>query len=551
MIRIVWWRLLTPLRTAWRRSWFYRRGLGGRIADRIRFYPYDALPRRLEDADAAMRGRFRFAGETVDIREGSVFDKPPPSAAWERALHAFEWLPPLSAAGGEPARVLATNLIAQWIKRNGRYDVPSWSPEIMGRRLIHLFSHARLVLPDSDLVWRSKLFVSLREQARALARFSAEAPDGLPRLEAAAALALSGVCLDDSEQRLAVGLERLQAEIARQILPDGGHVSRSPETLVHAYRTIMMVMDALQAGNYEIPQPLRIAHDRMAPMIRFFRHGDGALALFNGGSEGDTRMIAGLLARDDVRGQPFGHAPHSGYQRIAAARTLVLMDSGVPPTGNNARAVHAGCLSFELSAGGQRIVVNCGSAGGHQERWESALRQTAAHSTLIVQDTSTGAILPAGRARAMLGPRLIDGPTQVGTRRVETDEGVTVEASHDGYVPAFGLIHERRLTLAPRGDLLAGVDRVTPKPGQKTPLNFAIRFHIHPDVRVSASQSGGVILKLPQGDGWVFKAQGSGIAVEESVYLGGATIRRTEQLVITGIVKDAPAEIGWMFEHIG
>jgi len=551
MIQVAWQRAMTPLKTFWRRTWFYRRLLKGPITDRIRFNPYDALPRRLEDADAALRGRFRFHGEVIDIKDGSVFDKAPPSGDWAQALHGFEWLPPLSAAGGEPARVLATNLISQWIKRNARYSLPAWSPEVIARRLIHLFAHSRLVLGQSDMIWRSKLFVSLREQSRAIARISAEAPDGLPRLEAAVAVALSGACLDDRGNRLETGLQRVEAEVARQILPDGGHVSRSPEALVHAYRHLMMVTDALHAIGREVPQSIRAAHDRMAPMIRFFRHGDGALALFNGGSESDPKMIAGLLARDEVRGQPFGHAPHSGYQRIALAKTLVVMDCGAAPAGAASCEAHAGCLSFEMSAAGQRLIVNCGSASGHRERWESALRATAAHSTVTLADVSSGAILPAGAARNLLGPRLIDGPVQVGTRRVETTQGVTIEGSHDAYMHTFGVVHERSLTLAPQGLMLTGVDRLVPKAGTRSAVDFAIRFHIHPDVRVSTSQSGGVLLKLPNGDGWRFKAQGSGIAVEESVYLGGDTVRRAEQLVIAGAVKDAPVEIGWVFEHIG
>ena len=106
-------RLAAPLRTAWRRNWFYRRLLKGKLSDRILFHPYDALPRRLEDADALLRGRFRFDGDTLDVQEGSVFDKQPPS----RGLAAMRctaspgcrlWPP----AGGEPARKLATNLIA-------------------------------------------------------------------------------------------------------------------------------------------------------------------------------------------------------------------------------------------------------------------------------------------------------------------------------------------------------------------------------------------------------------------------------------------------------
>ena len=89
----------------------------------------------------------------------------------------------------------------------------------------------------------------------------------------------------------------------------------------------------MSALNEEPPHTLRNAHDRMAPMLRFFRHGDGALALFNGGAEGDPRTIAGLLARDEVRGQPFHHARHSGYQRLTAGRTLLLLDCGKAPDG--------------------------------------------------------------------------------------------------------------------------------------------------------------------------------------------------------------------------
>src|SRR5205807_995364 len=130
------------------------------------------------------------------------------------------------------------------------------------------------------------------------------APDGLPRLEAATAAVLCCACLNDSAKRLETGLKVLEAEIARQILPDGGHISRSPEALLHAYRHVVMVMDALQAIERAVPVGVRSARDRMAPMLRFFRHGDGRLALFNGGGEGESRTIAELLARDDVRGQP-------------------------------------------------------------------------------------------------------------------------------------------------------------------------------------------------------------------------------------------------------
>jgi len=551
MVRAALWIFFRNLRVWYRRTWLYRRLLTGPLSDRILFHPYDALPRRLEDADALLRGRFKFGGEVQEAKVGSIFDAVPPSRAWADALHGFAWLPPLALAGGEPARNLATGLITQWQERNARYSEPAWSPEVMARRLVNLFAHGRLVIANSDLLWRSKVFVSLREQSRMLARIAHEAPDGMPRFESAAAYALSGACLGDSQRRLYEGLKCLEGEIGRQILPDGGHVSRSPEALVHCYRLIVMVMDALAAGSLEVPQPIRSAYDRIAPMIRFFRHGDGALALFNGGTECDPKMIAGLLARDEVRGQPFAYAPHSGYHRMTAGKTLALLDCGKVPPPPFSKSAHAACLALELSSGHHRIVVNCGAAGSTHPRWESALRATAAHSTVSLSDVSMAAILSPGIGRDLLGPVLLGGPADIETHRVETPQGWSVEACHDGYLNQFGLRHERQVTVSQQGLAVTGSDRLLPKSSRaRPPIPFAIRFHIHPDVRVSPSQGGGILLKLPNGEGWRFRT-GAQLAVEESVYLGGDAVRRTEQLVISGEVRDQPVEAAWIFEQIG
>jgi uncharacterized heparinase superfamily protein len=542
---------IAPLRVIWRRNWFYRRLLAGKLPDRILFHPYDALPRKLEDADLLLRGRFRFAGETVEAKSGgSIFDQSASSPLWNRALQGFAWLPPLAMAGGSSARSLATDLIGQWIKRNGRYSEPAWSPEIIARRLGHVFAHAPFVVSNSDLLWRSKLFVSLREQSRMLTRIAATAPRGLPRFEAAAMCALSGACLNDSAKRLSIGLELFQQQIAEQVLPDGGHISRSPEALVYAYRLIVMVVDAMTATGHEIPQELRSAHDRMAPMLRFFRHGDGALALFNGGRECDGKMVAGLLARDEVRGQPFAYAPHSGYQRMAASRSVLMLDCGTLPKPAFSERAHAGCLSFEFSVSGQRLIVNCGAAVRENASWDNALRATAAHSTVTVADTSMAWILPLGAARNALGARMMGGPVHIETNRTDTPQGTRVIASHDGYAADFGVLHERSLMLSPNGMTLTGTDRIVPKTANRNPLFFAARFHIHPDVRMSPSQGGDILLKLPSGEGWRFRAGGFDVQIEESVYLGTVTARRAEQLVVTGQVRDQPAEIAWTFEQI-
>jgi uncharacterized heparinase superfamily protein len=552
ILRALLWRWLAPARVAWRRNWFYRQFLDGRLPDRIRHQPHDPLQRRLEDADALLKGRFRFAGQTVEAKNISIFDAVPPSRNWVHALHGFEWLGALAMAGGEPARSLAVQLITEWLDRHGRYGEPAWLPEVTARRLLMILAHGRLVLVNSEILWRSKLFVSLRPQAAQLGRIASEAPEGLPRLESVAVHVLARACLDDNPRRTESALAALQPEIARQILPDGGHLSRSPESLLLAYRHMVMLIDALTAAGVAVPTWLRSAHDRAAPMLRFFRHADGALAVFNGGGEASPRMVEALLARDEVRGQPFLHAPHSGYQRLAAGRSLVILDCGTPPPPALSTEAHAGCLAFEFGANGYRLVVNCGAEKNGGASWDGALRTTAAHSTVTIADTSMLSVLAPGFARKLLGPRLVSVSAGVASEREETPHGWRVHAAHDYYMPEFGIVHERMLTLSARGNRLTGADRVSRQPSRKkrAGVPFAIRFHIHPDVRVSRSLSGDILLKLPNGEGWRFRHSGS-VVIEESVYAGHCGLRRTEQLALMGQVGDEPIESAWVFEQIG
>jgi uncharacterized heparinase superfamily protein len=436
--------------------------------------------------------------------------------------------------------------------RNGRYRLPAWQPEVIARRLINICAHGRFFLASSDLLWRSKFYVSLRNQARILSRSVSEAPDGLPRLRAAAALAVAGLCLSDS-RNTAQGLALLKREIERQILPDGGHVSRSPESLLDAFVILGMVEEALSAANRGTQPGLRNALDRMAPMLRFFSMGDGALAVFNGGNEGDSRLVGSVLANDEVQGKPFGHAPYSGYQRLVAGKALIVQDVGVPPPEAFSLGAHASCLAFEFSVGASRLIVNCGGGLTRTEAWTRALRGSAAHSTLTLNDASSSELLPPGTLEVLLGPRLMTRGGRAETRRGETAQGYLLDSSHDLYAPRFGIIHRRRLTLSPKGTSLEGADKLIPLrhgPRRGRGLSFALRFHVHPDVRLSLAQGGSVILKLPNGEGWRFRC-GAPLEVEESVYLGGGTLRRTEQLVLTGQVRDEEVECAWVFEQVG
>src|SRR5581483_3023622 len=116
--------------------------------------------------------------------------------------------------------------------------------------------------------------------------------------------------------------------------------------------------------------------------------------------------------------------------------------------------------------------------------------------------------------------------------------------------PDLGIRHERRITLSPQGATVTGADRLVPVKAQREAISFTLRFHLHPEIRMSRLEGGAMLLKLPNGEGSRFRAGGGELDIQESIYAGGETLRRTEQLVVTGEVHDGPVEAAWVFEQI-
>ena len=236
-------------------------------------------------------------------------------------------------------------------------------------------------------------------------------------------------------------------------------------------------------------------------------------------------------------------APHSGFERLACGRTLVLVDVGRGAA--DGVLGHAGPLSFELSDGRERLIVNCGAAWPAASDWGRAMAATAAHSTLALSDHNSVGIGDDGR--------LARRPERLSHSRNEADGRIWLEAEHDGYVPTFGAVHRRRLYIDETGEDLRGEDQVlAAEPRRSDGLKFAVRFHLHPAVRASSVHDGSaVLLRTAAGRGWQLRAGGGAVSLEESVYLGAAGVRRrSEQVVITGVCDGRESKVKWALARI-
>jgi uncharacterized heparinase superfamily protein len=520
--------------------------------DRLVISPQDLRTADATRASEIYAGRFVFAGKVVTCDARSPFEISPPSEDWAVSLLGFGWLRHLRAADSAITRANARALVDEWITSHSGLEPIGWRPEVLARRIISWLSQATLLLDDSDVRFYRRFIRSLTRHVRLLRRTAPDARDGVPRLLAMIALTYAALCMAGQARYTRAASKRLADELQRQILPDGGHISRNPGAVIELLVDLLPLRQVFTARNLVPPEPLLNAIDRMMPMLRFFRHGDGTFALFNGMGPTPTDLLTTILAYDDARGTPVANAPHSGYQRVDANGTVVIMDTGTPPPMAVSTEAHAGCLSFELSTRQHRIVVNCGLPATSRDSWRQVARATAAHSTVIFNDASCCRFAESGPIRHLLGGiPIVSGPSRVKIDRGEPSGAVVLRASHDGYAADFNIIHQRSLMLAADGRRLDGEDFFTPAQGDSLAPDqdqFAIRFHLHPSVKANRlSDAHGAMLVVSNREVWTFTAYEDRVDLEESVYLAGNDgPRRAVQLVIHGRARNV-TQVQWTF----
>lgn len=523
------------------RSRLYKLALMGRGPTTLAALPPDSEERGVATGDAEagraiMSGGHTIAGETVD------FDAAWPSVgADERvqvALHRFDWLGDLAALETVEARRFAEQAFESWDERFGTYHEISWRADILAVRMVNWLTHYAALFEPAEATFRIRFLDSIARQLRHLRRVASQETAPMERIEVLKGLIYGETCVTSETERVRRSLTLLETELERQILPDGSHVSRSPGRQLATLEALIDIRAVLTAASREVPVALRNAIDRMAPMTRFLRHSDGALACFNGGGRPDPAHVSRILLRSDAQGRAPGRAPYAGFERIDANGMVLILDGGMPPDDAYDEEAHAGLMSFELSVDGHRLIVNCGAGPDTEADWRQALRTTAAHSTLIIDDRNSCEVTETG-----LGRR----PGAIDCDRGEIDGNIWISSSHDGYEGRYGLTHRRRLYVGEEEPGLRGEDILV---GDRQ-HSFAIRFHLHPSVRATIDGDPRfAALTLPNGDRWRLRADRP-ITLEDTVYWqDGAGIERSMQIVVRGETKGAATPVKWRLRPV-
>jgi hypothetical protein len=190
--------------------------------------------------------------------------------------------------------------------------------------------------------------------------------------------------------------EELPPQIEKQILEDGGHYERSP--MYH----ILVMGDLLDAAEFLTPSSPGWVHqyldpplERMASFLLGILHPDGEIPLFNDSVLGQAPNPARALFRvaPHLPGLKLEEGPSeegmetfasTGITRIRRGGLTLIMDHGRLGPDELMGHVHNDTLSFELSYGTDRFIVDRGvyeySIGPRRQ----ACRSIASHNTPCV-----------------------------------------------------------------------------------------------------------------------------------------------------------------------
>lgn len=532
---------------------------GAPAAERLAILPQELRTAEPTFADEFDGGYLGLGGQSLALGGRSPFDLPARDKAFATELHGFGWLRHLRGSASLEARQTAVRLIADWIGRYGRSQGQGlkWRADVAGRRVMSWLYAADFLITDMPDDVYERLLGSLADHLISIAATWRLAPEGAPQITALIALVMGDLCLEGKGRRLGSFGQALLREIDAQLLADGGHLSRNPEVPVELLFDLVPLSQCLRTAGAPLAAKLEPAVRRMLRFARAMRLGDGSLARFNGAGPLGVDAVAMVLPYDP---DPDAHTPlsrSSGYARLERGRMIAIADVGAPPRLALSRDAAAGCLSFELSIGRERVLVNGGRPDAADPETAAQARSTVAHNTLAIAGQPSAELVRNPVLEGMIGGIALRGPREVRITAVVGDDGqgpAAIEAWHDGYCKSTRLVHRRRIEVAADGQRLSGVDQLAGMRGAmrlSRDQPFVIGFNIEPELATRLDPVAQTVeFTLRNGERWSFSAQGAVLSLEAAVQFAYASGPRPVLRIVLRGATFGETQVRWTLQPV-
>lgn len=422
--------------------------------------------RRFASMDAPRS--WRLLNEPGDL-DTLGWDGPQKSKLWRYNQHYFDDL----VAGGAEARAhWHVALVNDWLVGNPPARGTGWEPYPLSLRVVNWIKWLIQGQAPDDR-WLHSLAVQLRWLAGRLEWHLL----GNHLFINAKALVFGGMFFEgpEADRWLQTGLRILQEQLPEQVLADGAQFELSPMYHALALEDVLDLINIEQACRPGALSSLglRDCAARMRHWLSCMSHPDGDISFFNDAARGiapsnrELARYARALSVDEpvVPPQDILHLAASGYVRVALPDATAILDVGRVGPDYLPGHAHADTLSFELSVGARRLLVNGGTSCYGVGAQRLAERGTAWHNTAQLGEENSSEVWSGFRVGRRARP--------VGL----LVEAKRVRAGHDGYAHMGGRPIVWREWLV-EDNALSVADQVERWDGPAT-----ARYHLAPGLR--------------------------------------------------------------------
>ena len=413
------------------------------------------------------------------------------SILWRYNQHYFD---DLNATNSESRFALHIELIDRWISDNPPTAGVAWEPYPTSLRIVNWIKWSL-----SGRFLNQDQLTSLALQSRWLRLRLERHLLGNHLFANGKALVFAGAFFNGAEAQewLSRGVKIITREVDEQILADGGNFELSP-----MYHSIFLedLLDLINLENLQngvlgadLKEKLKRKASKMLSWLSVMCHSDGQISFFNDAAFGVAVTPTQLEAYAESLGvyrkltasKSIQHLKASGYIRVNVGDMSAILD--VAPVGPAYLPghAHADTLSFELSLGKDRVIVN----GGTSEYGVGSTRQrergTKNHSTVEVNFEDSSEVWHGFRVARRARPK--------GLTIEECASSISIACSHDGYERLMeGALHTRAWTVQSRS--VKVTDSI--EAGNFVSVS---RFHFHPHIGLEQRSASLWDLLLPSG----------------------------------------------------
>jgi uncharacterized heparinase superfamily protein len=473
---------------------------------------------REKRAEGILLNKFRFLNTEIQFGQEIDWHTPQASKLWRYNLHYFAYAIDLGVAYQATGRAEFYShfkkLVMDWIKNNPLGYSDSWEPYPISLRIVNLIITYNLFhklireYPDFEQLFLRTIF----KQALFLERNLEYRLGGENHLiKNAKALVIAGLFFKGkvAKRWLKKGASILWRELERQVQPDGGHYEQSAMYHLIVLCDYLESIFVLKACGMDIPD---YVFPKVRSMLGFaldILHPDGNIPLIgDSGLEIDIVLQEAIKLGEnmsnsearDKRRQGDGERitnhqspitnnqafEHSGFYVMRGKDSFLIIDCGKIGTDQNPAHGHCDMLSFELSLGNQRMIVDSGTYEYQAGSWRDYFRSTRAHNTVMVDGIEQSEIWSSFRVARRATP--------FNVQWIVKDNITFFQGSHEGYCRLQkNLVHTRKVFFVDNNFWLVFDEiglpstlSVTKGKGQHLAESF---LHLHPDATVEINRT--------------------------------------------------------------